>query len=1432
MLLPHLKKPRVYIPLVVIVVLAVLSAIVFHPAFQKKMLLDQVAPLVDSLAIERVHLTPWSLQVQGLAVRYSGGSFELREGYLGFCLSSLVQKTVSVPRVSVSGLRIDLKEFRPPGPDEPDSGPFEGLLALLDFGFGLRLDEVAIDAEVLLEGDRSVVARITGGGVRTEASGVLGIDLRLVPGPGDDHVDVRGDLTVQQLTGGKYQALAADLGLRAALKALPEPERVEIKARLSPAPPDTSRESPSPSDPAGKLPLAREALDLAIDLKDERGRDRATLGLTGIYDGSSGAFAGEYRLTANEHSVQPFMKDRKLPPAEQRLSGELALDTEKLTGEMTVKSDMKLSDLRKAHANDKLPAGLSIRNDLRFSLLPGNELRVETLDSGVFDDAERRALATRLPSEVPIRLDDKKHFLPRDRTLLELDLPEIPLAWFDVLFPDLDIMGGTLQAAFEIKTDASTAIRIVPTRPFRISGLAIRQGPESLVEGFDLSALPALTYTGKTLRLSLKDMKLAVRDRTLASASLDAVLSLSARKKSWLTAKAGADLYLDPLLHFDAEDRRGLPKDLSIAFEGALSRERDAIKVQALKASVSQGTQARVLQLELQKPLKLHLAGGGPILRDAAGELAAITLGRLDLGWLSAFLPDGRIAGDLVSGRLSVTGMAGGRVRVTTESPIRIGGLSLHGKDGPLIRNLDISLKPEIAYSPDSLKISYSDLSVKRGAAELVAAQGTVTLPIATGKRSAADGRFAVDLRALAGQPGIARILGGEIDSPLRLEADYGLARSEEGVDIQRLAANLLYADGKPRIALQSIGGLRVRTGPGTEAAPLVRATGRVILEIRDLSPEPFAKVLEARGLWFDGASGKAILQSDGTMLSLTAVEPFVLENVAVKEDGKDVLRPFSVELVSGATLRGDTLRARIDALGIAFAGKDEQPAVKAKADLSLRIEPGARLESLSMDLVASLPEILEQPALLPGHTLTAGEVRSQLRWYPSGRVQASTKIQGLAGKKDLALRGVDIPVDGQIRPDGTFSFSIPIHAEGKSGTTGIDVKLAHDQGTAEGTQRLEVDSGAVYLNDALATLRAIRGERGDEDGPRAGPTPEGANDAKPARSREPDPEAVWDFLPYTTHVDLDVDRLFYTDYLEIRDIKGTLELGPEVLALREWSAYFHDSPITVNGALRYAAGQASPYDLRVQAGIERLNLARFLRELVPGTTPRAEGLFDVKFDGFGSAPNLPQYRNDLFFDMRLQSRDGVFRPLEPDSVLIAGSSNFAGAFGEGVSYVPTGLFGLGAVSRLVNYIREIPYDRIDIQVVRDASRDLQIRRYLVQSPSILMTAKGGIDYRAGRDIIESPMSLTVQLDMRNKGAAILYSLDLLKPEKDRYGYWVGPEIKVGGTWFEPQSNLEEIISRAGRGALMGGVTRPVAGLWGNIKYDWMDKEEALEYKE
>ncbi len=266
--------------------------------------------------------------------------------------------------------------------------------------------------------------------------------MRFNTGHQDDHIQVDGRLGLDQLTRGRFAAVQTALTIQTALAALPETERVHLDVSITPSPaPAAQQESPPASSGEGPR-YTPEALRLSLRLPDSQGNDRSALELESTYDGNTGGIDGDYRITANERLVQPYLKGALIPPAAEVLKGELTFNSVSLTGDMTVTSDLLVKDLREVHRGNRLPETLKLRNNFRVSLLPGSQLRVETLDSVVSDDADNRPLSSKLPGNLHIPMRDLSAFLHQENTLLELTLPGVPLVWFNVLLPDYEITRG------------------------------------------------------------------------------------------------------------------------------------------------------------------------------------------------------------------------------------------------------------------------------------------------------------------------------------------------------------------------------------------------------------------------------------------------------------------------------------------------------------------------------------------------------------------------------------------------------------------------------------------------------------------------------------------------------------------------------------------------------------------------------------------------------------------------------------------------------------------------------------------------------------------------------------------------------------------------------------------------------------------------------
>ena len=125
------------------------SILVFNPARQKAWLMPQIEPLVDRIALDYVFITPWSVELRGLAVNAQGAAVTLSTLDLGFNPLAVLWDTISISRLTLADARVDLKGLVT-APSEPSTEPFPGVLTAFDQGFALALANVAVDAQVLL----------------------------------------------------------------------------------------------------------------------------------------------------------------------------------------------------------------------------------------------------------------------------------------------------------------------------------------------------------------------------------------------------------------------------------------------------------------------------------------------------------------------------------------------------------------------------------------------------------------------------------------------------------------------------------------------------------------------------------------------------------------------------------------------------------------------------------------------------------------------------------------------------------------------------------------------------------------------------------------------------------------------------------------------------------------------------------------------------------------------------------------------------------------------------------------------------------------------------------------------------------------------------------------------------------------------------------
>jgi len=1423
-------RPRHWILFISGVLLLAAVATLFHPAIQKRLILKYATPYVERLDIDRIHALPWSLQIDGLDVRADGATVRAESLGIRFCLTSLLWRTVNVKELILHGLQVDLREFTPP-PSEPATTPFPGLFASLDTGFDMALGEIDIDGNVEISPTERARIRITGGEVEPNATGKIVLAGQFETS-GVDVVDIEGLLELDQLENGRFNAIALDLSAAADVteRKLPEYARLKIVARPTADPP---RREVVDSDGESHFEPLPDAVTITLLQTDADKNVRANLDIEARYDGQSGTLDGDYRLNTNDQLAAQYVPDIALPQFAQSARGRFSLDVLSLQGKLGVDSQTAVTQLNRILGEGpRVPVQFTLSNDIALSFSP-TTVTVDRFDTRVDNENAEPVIEESIAQSVQIDLADPSAVLAQVAALMHLDIGNILLAWFNAMLPEYDISSGELQGKFEVSSDGEGGISIAPSESLIVDDIRIDTAGETVVDGLRLEMKPRLKWNKAETAIAIDELTVTIGEARLAALKLDAHLPVSDGEDAPINVKISGDLTVDPLVAQPGLQQyvqeTEIPDGLSLHFEGSIRKVGNVIRINKIVADLSQADREKILHIGSRQAFSFMLGDDGGTLENPTGELAQITLDGVDLGWLNPFAQPYAIAGRLDSANFSLSADADNTLILEAVSPLRISGVDVVKAGERILRNVGVAVQPTVRYASPTTRIDYRGLHISGGNRRIVAGDGEVTTTAGDGDEPpvfAARGSLRLDLNALAAQPVIAGAMPKDgFDTTLTSAFDYELSQAGAVTEIGALDLNLVHEKNTF---------LNVKTNTGLKIKPTLVAgeslaqhvIGEVTLAIENLDTATVADLLPGPTLKFDTINGELILRSDGERLFARSEKPLVVENVALSDaEGAALLHPFDLRFAARVETALQTLDATLEEVSLKFRGQDA-PSLRGTLEASIEPQHVIPLRRLRANLTGALPSLLDQPAILPGHALTDGVISTSVEVDPDGRIAADTTLDQLASTEPLAVHTITLPLSGHMNVDGNgFDFSMPMIGTGKSGTSNV-------QTTGEYRPRpgkpallsLNVSSELFYLNDILATIDGI-----SRPAPAPAETEEAAAKTPVAIDETPDEKAFWDLLPSDSRIEFVFNQVFYSDYVAFNDIRGSADLGDTTLTLNDFSAHFHDSPITFDGGLTFDPEVPEPYTANITGKVQDFDLNQFFTELTPTKKSRVEGLFGVDVAITGTSPNAAQFRNRLLIDLRMNSRDGLFRPIAADSVLMVGASDALGIIGEGLSYLPTGGFGAGAVSRLVNYMAEIDYDSFDIHIKRDTSLDLKIKRFDMLSPHIRMAARGKITHTEGKDIIDSPLDATANLNMTGKGAAILYSMDLLEDEQDKYGYWKGPEIKVSGTFAATESNFAEIVQRASDGTVKGGIVRPLSGLIGNIKHRWFGGDAEVE---
>ena len=1400
------------------VILCGLLAVAVHalrPSVQREFVLAKLSPVVQSLSIESVRATPWSLHLRGVEVGYKGGRFHLGKVDLGFNPLALFDRTVSVRSLYVRHTDLDLSRFV----STPSSTPFVGILSSLNHGYGLALNNVDIAASVQLAGAGNVSARIQGGGIKPHVTGHLNLDV-VYGSSSSERFAAKGEISFSQLSRGRFREVAARVDARLRLQASQKPLenlRVDIAVRPPPGLQGNLFRTIRAGTQAPRVLANPEAVSLAMNFGDDETNPGFALGANGFYRPDTGVISLRYKVSSRLSGLETALGVGDLPEVSGATRGVLQLDSVAVQGLLTLESKQRVSKFARPSTTTEVPEAFVINASGQGSF-DRNTFMLSDFDLTAGLTTESPQLAASLAAPLAVNFAQPLDLLKTPRALAKISVINIPLGWFSGVVPDTRIQ-GELNGRYSVAVDAEGRFKLDASAPTTLANLTIERGAALKLNALNLTVRPSASWSTEFVRFALNELTLLAGADELATLTVKVANPKLVEPRGMWRYRAQGGINFDAVRALLPEQLVAypLPAGLKLNFKALIAQRGQAVSIEKIEALVAAPDRPELIRANGVPAFHFQLGKGTPKLGNPTGSLAAVAVRGIDLAWASPFLRDQEIAGQLEAADFVVSAPTKGSLKIEAERPVRLSDFSLRVAGKPVVDDLDVAMTPTLMIAGANISATYAALDVRSGATRLISGNGEVKLGVQSD--FATRGKVSLDLGALAKQPAIAKMLSSLPAISITANLEFDVQRTGELITVTS-AQGISTLGERAKISFEAEPGLELRSvlKPGENLARHV--VGAVAVDIENLSSAVVDKFFPLGNISFSEINSNLRVKSDGGELRAASLAPLAIDDIKITDGSKLLLNPFAVSTSGKLTVTQQEIRINLEDLALRFAGRDAQPAITGAIKTYLSPDRAVPITKLETRLTADLPQLLAQPAVMPGHKLSTGALSLALKVNAERKIEASIVLDQLSASAPLAISTFELPITGEVATDGRgFDFTAPLIGRGKSGPTSATV-IGHysPQPDEPRVLNLDIDSEVFYLNDILASVSAIS-KTVPSEAKAGGDLPQ----VKAKLNEAADAKAVWKLIPYAVVIDLAIEKLFYTDYVAFTKVAGQMNLRRRKYELSGWRAFFHDSAITFDGVTRFEVAKPDPYALELTGRIVDFNFNQFFSELVPGEKPRVEGLFSVDIKAFGEFPNFSQLRNRVLFDITMRSREGLFRPLPPESSLMLGASDVLGIVGEGLSYVPTGGFGAGAVARLVNYIGEIDYDTIDIHLERDASKDVKVTEFLVLSPTIALTATGGIKHTLGVDILDSPLALEAHLDMLGRGAAILYSMDLMQDDKNEFGYWRGPEFRIWGSAAAPQSNFAEVVKKAGDGTLKGAITRPISGLIGNLKYRWFN---------
>jgi len=1452
------KKRFLQILLLVIILIPIfLISSLFLPGVQKHLVKTQLHPWIDQINVDSIHITPFSIQIKNLSFKHE--AIDIHIGHLDseFSLLGLLRQRIKVEKFILDEVKIDDATVVQ-GNQNNHSLLFPGLFPYLNTGYIYDIDHLSIKAHYRSDATGPLHLAVAAESVNEQTSNPVTLELqarelRNIP-------DIREIFVNASIALNQHSNSTVDSKLsRADIKLVNDTglaQFVTIQLNLKQLPPPEAWES-FPFDRHHthylKKVLNPESIQLHISHKNEAEMLLSDLQFNGEYDGNEGVISGIINAQTDKAFLQLF-KSLKLPKIDSVLKASFQYNTRTLDGHIDLSDELQITDYATAD-KDSLPEQIQISNHLTASLNNRHLLINHFLLNMLSDDQEYINMITHKPLSVNLN-QPSAFFDQRKSDLLSININQLPLNWFSDLLPEYEIEHGMLDTAIKLSL-ANNTLTLKSDRPLSLSQVSIfaqssnqnesiNKEKTQLLRNQNLEANFELNISQEQLSLQFDKLALYTQSndtkhqqssnsltvnlkQPLAKEFLKKPMTLSSKGQFNISQLIKIPL-LNTLLHEKFSDplSESLPRQLAMEYDLSLQKNSSLWTMEAINLKFNSAGNKKILVIKTNTPI-LFKEDKNNILLQTEGKLLSARVNQFDLNWLAPLIKHYAkpytLSGQLNQMDLTVSAKQNNEFALDIDN-LYFSRLQAFEDTKPLFKNLSLNSQIYSQYSNNSLKISYPSLTLKQNKTLLLKNSGVITLTHLDDKNKqtiAINGKLNAVVNHLMKLDIVRQYTPYKITRQSLLNADYKIHVNEQQLTIKKSELLVSHPQSKGLLAIKTHKPVLLSLQDNKYN---FSQDGHLSFKLTNFDIKPYESIFPDIPISFEHANGHIDLIQRGKKQTITLQQPIKVHNIYYKDKTGVLLNPFDLALDFSVTQTKNISDAQLHLLSVIFLDKKEK-ALDLKAQIKLDLDKTQPVSELDSQLELSISQWLKQPGIIPHNTLKQGSMSADISIDTQQKIKHQWLINDLTDQQDKKIvESITIDGDGKLESLSSIKLNFPVIMKSLSGTSHLDLQSHVQRHQQKTLLNLNLDGKEIFLNDLLKLLATINPdseisqlEKENEQAKKADSQTKAVAD-KTITNNVPATSPFW-----PTGVDiaaqLAIEKLYYSDYMSYHNINGKLLMNDRQLHADDFTINFQQSPMKLNAQFQFQPNRPRPYNIDLTTTIDHFQVGKFIQTLDPTHLPRTQGMLDVVIKIYGDLSNLSQIRNELLFDLDIEGKDGVYNLIPADDIMLRSSGHAMAVVGEVVSVLPTSGFGLGIINRVVRFAKEINYDFIKLRLVRQADLNTTIERFQILGPELHLFAKGGITFKKNTPLFYQPLEMNAQLNLAGEGAAIFYGLGLLQKEQDEFGFWKGPEIKFRGTINRQQDNFNEIISKAKKGTLAGGITNPFSGLIGNYRYRW-----------